>query len=101
MPRVITHGQVRRQSESELYAVAVDNLTFPTLPEVGPLPPTGTAGTLTTKTVPNTPYTVAPAPPPQVPPNQTIVYEDSNTQNTVYMRVASVVGPAKYNIVVL
>ncbi|MGX7742353.1 hypothetical protein [Rhodopseudomonas parapalustris] len=101
MTRVITHGQVRRQSESDLYAVAVDNLTFPTIPEVGPLPPAGTTGTLTTKTVPNTPYTAAPPPPPPVPPNQTIIYEDSNTQNTISMRVASVVGPAKYNIVVL
>lgn len=101
MTRVITHGQVRRMSEANKYAVGVQNLTFPTIPAVGPLPPAGTAGSLTTAKVPNDPYTAAPAPPPAVPANQTIVYEDGNNNNTIHMRVASVVGPAKYNIVVL
>jgi hypothetical protein len=101
MPRVVTHGQVRRVSEAQKYAVSVQTLSFPTLPTTGPLPPAGTAGTLTTATVPSTPYTTAPAPPPPVPPAQTIVYEDGNNNNTIHVRVTSVVGPAKYNIVVL
>jgi hypothetical protein len=101
MPRVITHGQVRRVTEANQFAVGVQKLDFPTLPTVGPLPPAGTQGVLTTTKVPNTPYTVAPAPPPPVPANQTIIYEDGNNNNTVRMRVVSVVGPAKYNIIVL
>ena len=101
MSRVITHGQVKRVSETDAYAVPVESLTFPTLQPIGPLPPAGTTGVLITQRVPNTPYTPAPAPPPPVPANQTIIYEDGNNNNTIYMRVVSVVGPAKYNIAVL
>jgi hypothetical protein len=98
MPRVVTHGQVMRQSETNPYAVPVDSLTFPTLAAVGPLPAADTEGVLIVTRVPNTPYTVTPAAATDA---TTIVYEDGNNNNTVRMRVTSVVGPAKYKITVL
>jgi hypothetical protein len=89
MPKHVTGGVVRRNAENDKYAVPVVSIDFPNVnqPDV---PPAGARGVMIVKDVPHQPYTR----------NEVLFYQDSNHHNDTHFTVASVVGPAKYNLVV-
>lgn len=87
MTKIVTGGIIRRQAEKDLYAVEVDNMTFPAIPQAQ-VPAAGDQATVIVKRAPNEPYT----------PGENLFYQDGNHHNDTDFTVVSVVGPAKYKI---
>ena len=97
MPKTITHGQVRRKNDSQLYAVAVESLHFRKVARTA-TPHRGASAVLILKDTPKSAQAGGTPPYDPYEMYETIMYEDSNNNNTTYLKVTSVVGPAKYQV---
>jgi len=89
MTKIVKGGAVRRRAEKDLYAVPVESVTFPDIPQPQP-PAAGDMATIVVQRVPATPYVKGEA----------LFYWDGNHHNDTNFAVTSVVGPAKYKVVV-